>query len=231
MSGVDCIVGAQSISQLKNKHLGDVVWIVASGSSLNFVPKNFFDGLITVVVNEAYRDWPVSYAFAHHRETAQEGINRGHVVVASEYCRCDRNDGLNNLQGNHYLYRHPQQPPVLAMDMSPFDGNLDDSLVVGSNTVTSAMDFAGRILGAKTIWLCGVDSGSIDGRWNYDNYNGGGEVNWLEQQTRGGTGLPHVRAQLPLILTVAKALRTRGIAVCSLNPFVDFGMEDHVFAR
>lgn len=252
-------MAAVNISALRNTHKDERIWIVASGASLNFVPKNFFESEVVILINETYRDYghlnrlpglTGLYAFAHHRETAQEGIDRGFTVVASEYCRCDKADGLNVLNGNWYQYRHPQQPTTLVMNMKPFIRDLPDSLVVGSNTVTSAMDFAGRILGARAVVLCGVDSGTIDGRWNYDGYNkppcllagpngercGGcsgcqDERNWEEQQTQGGTGIPHVRAQVSLIQTMADALRSRGVAVCSLNPFVDLGLESHVYDR
>lgn len=251
----------RNIEALKNQHKGETLWIVGSGASLNFVSRSFFIDKTTVLVNETYRDLTVltdvnglggaqTYAFAHHRETAQEAIDLGFQVVAAEYNRCDRADGCNELKGEWFQYKHPQQPDTLRMDMTPLEQDDDTSLVVGSNTVTSAMDFAGRILGASTIILCGVDSGTIDGRWNYTGYNrppciGTGsrqsrcgectgcvdERDWLEQQTVGGTGKPHVRAQLPLIGTVARALRQRGIGVHSLNPFVDFGLERHSFAR
>lgn len=221
-----------NIAVLRNTRKGETIWIIASGPSLNFVPKSFFEGKVTVVVNEAMRDWPTTYAFAHHREPAQEAIDRGLTTVASEYNRCDEADGRNELRGRWFFYRHPQQPSVLVMNMFPFNDDRDDALVVGSNTVTSAMDFAGRILGAAAVILCGVDSGSIDGRWNYDGYNGGGpDVNWEEQQTRGGSGFLHVRAQRLLIETVATALRSRGVFVGSLNPFLDLGLEGHRFAR
>lgn len=225
-------MGATNISCLRDRHKGQTIWLIASGASLNFVPRNFFnDSKITVAVNEVHRDWPTTYAFAHHREPAQEALSKGLTVVASQYCRCDRADGLNILDGDWFQYLHPQQPTTLVMDMAPFQRNLSDSLVVGSNTVTSAMDFAGRILGASAVILCGVDSGAVDGRWNYDGYNGGGEICTQEQQTLGGTGFPHVRAQVSLVSTVAKALRSRGVFVGSLNPFVDMGLEGHVFSR
>lgn len=208
------------------------MWIIASGSTLNYVRRDFFKDKVTVVVNEAMRDFPTTYAFAHHRESAQEAIERGLTVISSEYCRCDRGDGLNNLVGDWYQYKHPQQPVWLVMDMKPLERDLDDTLVVGSNTVTSAMDFAGRILGASDIMLCGVDSGFLDNRINYTGYNGGGpDVEWLEQQTKGGTGRPHIKAQVSLIQTVADALRKKRIGVYSLNPFVDLGLEGHDYAR
>lgn len=222
----------RNIAELRGRHRAETVWLIASGSSLSFVPQGFFAGKITIAVNETFRDWPATYAFAHHREPAQEALDAGLTVVASEYARCDRADGPNALIGDWYRYFHPQQPDTLRMEMWPLEQDLSDTLVVGSNTVTSAMDFAGRILGAAALILCGVDSGSVDGRWNYEGYNHGGpDLNTLEQQTRGGTGLPHVRAQVPLIATVARALRARGVFVGSLNPFLDLGMEGHVFAR
>ena len=227
----------KSIRELKNRHQGETIWIVGSGASLNFVDRAFFNDKTTVLVNETYREWRVdpkrgtSYAFAHHRETAQEGIDRGLHVIAAEYNRCDRADGKNDLCGQWYMYKHPQQPSTLVMDMTPFEQDDDEALCVGSNTVTSAMDFAGRILGASALILCGVDSGTIDGRINYNDYNGGVEVAFEEQQTLGGTGRPHVRAQLALLGTVTRALRARRIGVHSLNPFLDLGLERHNFSR
>lgn len=245
--------GPQSISVLKDRHHGETIWIVGSGASLNFVDRRFFDDKVTVLVNETYREFgqPLhTFAFAHHCETAQEGIDRGFQVVASEYNRCDRADGLNDLRGSWFMYRHPQQPDGPKMDMTPMEQDDSTSLVVGSNTVTSAMDFAGRILGASTIILCGVDGGTIDGRLNYDGYNRPpctetksrdlrcmvcesclDERQWEEQQTVGGTGRPHLRVQLQLIGIVAQSLRVRGIGIHSLNPFVDLGLERHAFAR
>lgn len=228
-------MGATNISVLKNLHKGETIWLIASGATLNHVSPSFFKSKLTLVVNEAHREYPAVYSFAHHRETAAEAIEKGLQVVASDYCRCDLADGPNIFEGNWYSYHHPQQPKTLVMDMSPLERELDDTLVVGSNTVTSAMDFAGRILGAAAIILCGVDSGSIDGKWNYHNYNGSGHVvrydSGLECGTMGGTGLPHVRAQISLIATVAAALRKRGVEIFSLNPYLDLGLEGHVFAR
>lgn len=225
----------RSIAELKNRHADETIWLIASGASLDFVAPSFFNDKTTVVVNEAIRDFHTSYAFAHHREPAQEAMHRGFVTVASEYNRCDRSDGLNELQGEWYMYRHPQQPSTLMMDMRPLEQNLDDTLVVGSNTVTSAMDFAGRILGAATIILCGVDSGSLDQRWNYQRYNTGCTTPRYDSGkpcgTINGTGLPHIRAQVALIATVTAALRKLGINIYSLNPFVDLALEGHVYAR
>lgn len=224
-------MSSTNISILRDSREGETIWILGSGATLDLVPPSFFSDKVTVVVNEVARDFPTTYAFAHHREPAQEAIDRGQTVVASEYCRCDRNDGLNALVGDWYQYRHPQQPPVLEMDMGPFQRDLDDTLVVGSNTVTSAMDFAGRILGASALVLCGVDSGSFDGRWNYKRYNDPTPIFSADKQTQGGTGYPHVRAQVALIATVTKALRMRGVFVGSLNPTVDLGLEGHSYAR
>ena len=59
---------------------------------MNFVKREFFEQKITVVVNEAHRDWPTWYMFAHHRECCQEAVDKGLTVVASEYARCDTAD-------------------------------------------------------------------------------------------------------------------------------------------
>jgi hypothetical protein len=225
----------ENIRTLRNRHIGQTAWIVASGPTLNFISPSFFQDKLTIVINEAFREFPSTYVFAHHREASGEAIGLGLTTVVSDYCRCDVADGPNVFDGSYFSYHHPQQPDTLRMDMQPLIDDLDDTLIVGSNTVTSALDFAGRILGASTLILCGVDSGSIDGQWNYAGYNGSGKTvrydNGEECGTVGGTGLPHIRAQVALIATVVAALRARGVGVYSLNPFTDFGLENHVFAR
>ncbi len=221
----------RSIVELRDSLRGETIWIVASGSTLNWVAKDFFADKWSIAINAAQRDFETTYVFAHHREDAAEGVRAGRTVITSEYDQGRLENGKNTV-GFAYVYKHPQQPLGLWMDMGPFEQDLSDTLVIGSNTVTSAMDFAGRILGAATIILCGVDTGTIDGEINYRDYNGGGVVlGFPDQQTLGGTGLTHVRAQASLIATVAAALRSRGTAVHSLNPFVDLGLEGHVYAR
>lgn len=152
--------------------------------------------------------------------------------MSSEYDQGRVENGKVELQGGSWFqYKHPQQPSTLIMDMTPLEQDLDDTLVIGSNTVTSALDFAGRILGAKFVLLCGVDGGSIDGEWNYVGYNGGVPCVRVEQRTTNGTGIPHVKAQPTLLQQVVAGLRRYGVGVGSVNPFFDLGLEGHRFAR
>ena len=72
-----------SISKLRDLHRGEAVYLLGSGKSLDFVPRDFFDGKTVVGVNATHRDWPTTYLFAHHREDAQDAINHSRVVVAS----------------------------------------------------------------------------------------------------------------------------------------------------
>ena len=90
---------------------------------------------------------------------------------------------------------------------------------MSSCTTAEAIHFAAH-LGASSIVLCGVDGGMLDDRWNYHGYNNG-----------AGTNPMHVRLTQPLLMAVVNALRARGVNVYSLNPFVDFGLEGHVYAR
>jgi hypothetical protein len=87
---------------LWHRHIDETVWLIASGSSMNYIRKDFFRDKLTVVVNEAHRDWPTQYMLAHHRECCQEAIDKGLTVVASEYSRCDYADGLNVFHGDWY---------------------------------------------------------------------------------------------------------------------------------
>src|SRR5437016_1279901 len=104
------LTGPISIRALRDWHKGETIWVLGSGSSLNRVPRPFFDDKVTVGVNATHYDWPVTYLFAHHREDAQAAISRGFCVVASEYDQGRAENGRNELIGSWYRYRHPQQP-------------------------------------------------------------------------------------------------------------------------
>jgi len=220
--------GSVSIRYLRGFHKGETVWLLGSGKSLDFVPRNFFNDKIVVGVNATCNDWPVDYAFAHHYEDAQHALDHGLIVVASQYDQGRAENGMNELKnGAWFQYKHPWQPKTLVMDMGPMERDDPDALVIGSNTVTSAMDFAGRILEASTLVLCGVDGGSIDGQWNYKGYNDDGTMAWPDpdRSAPGGTAIPHVRAQAPLIAQVITGLTRRGVAVFSLR------LDGHEFAQ
>jgi len=48
----------RSLAELKNRHAGADIWLIAAGASMDFVDPDFFDGKITVGVNAVHRREP-----------------------------------------------------------------------------------------------------------------------------------------------------------------------------
>jgi hypothetical protein len=90
----------------------------------------------------------------------------------------------------------------------------NDHLVCGPTSLHMGMHFA-AYLGAKFIILAGADCGILDERDAIEGYAPGDPKPY-----------PVWEQQLP---KVAKKLRSMGVGVMSLNPFVNLTLEGHSF--
>ena len=215
-----------TIRALKGRHQGATIYVIASGASLDYVDPNFFDDKVSITVNEAYQRFGLnmrapSYVLMHHHDHAQAAIDAGCRLVTSEHDCGFAAWPHADFQGDYYTYRTAENTLSLTptINLGALERDADDELVISPSTVAEAVHFAAH-LGATTIILCGADGGSLDGRLNTEGYNGG-----------AGTNPQHVRLTEPLLLEVVNWLRARGVAVMSLNPFVNFWLEGHVYER
>jgi hypothetical protein len=106
----------------------------------------------------------------------------------------------------------------------------EKGLVVSYSTITTAIHLA-AYMGAKTIILVGHDCGTLDGNMNCKNYhtpqtlgivwkNPGQYANWVSQKIEGQT------IQLKHMLK-----EKYGCSIYSLNPFINFNLEGHVYKK
>ena len=51
----------KSITELKNIHKGQDIWIIGAGSSMDYVDSSFFDNKICISVNQMYQYFPCEY--------------------------------------------------------------------------------------------------------------------------------------------------------------------------
>lgn len=216
-------MAAKSIRALKGQHAGATIVVVASGRSVDFLPPAIFQHQIIVAVNEMFRHVPSSFVLMHHTEHAQEAIDAGCHLVTSDraYDMPPRWGQPPAFRGDYSVYRTAGYEMSLTptIDVARLETRQDDELVVSACTTAEAIQFAAH-LGASVIVLCGVDGGSLDGHLNINGYNGGGSTN-----------PQHCRLTEPILLAVATHLRARGVAVVSLNPFINFGLEGHIYQR
>ena len=219
-------VSGHNIRVLKNRHQGATIYVIASGASLDYVDPQFFDDKISITVNEAYQRFGLnlrgpSYVLMHHHDAAQAAIDAGCRLVTSQHDCGFATWPHADFQGEYYTYRTAENTLSLTptINLGALERDADDELVISPSTVAEAVHFAAH-LGATTIILCGADGGTLDGRLNVQHYNDG-----------AGTNPQHVRLTEPLLLEVVTRLRARGVAVMSLNPFINFWLEGHVYER
>jgi len=202
----------RSITELPKRYCD--IYVIGSGKSLDYINDNFWEGKVCIGMNFAHLYFPLEFSISHHHEHVQDMIDQGVMTVTSEYDMCMFERSVHNLNGDYFVYKHKAQG-FTYVDFSDFDN--PESLVCGGTIATSAIHLAYR-LGATSIILCGLDGGSLDGNWNYDRYN-------------DPTNVGHTIAVQKQIDDLCNIIRSRGVGVYSLNPFTNFRLEDHVFAR
>lgn len=209
-----------NIRVLKGCHQGATVHVVASGASLDYLDRRYFEGKMIVAVNEMWQHVPATYVVAHHHERLQEALDAGQCVVTSE-----RDWGMPGwgqpcaLRGAFFTYRTADNTRTVTptIDVEALAQDTTDSLVVSPCSTSEALQFAAH-LGAATILCCGIDGAALDGQWCTKGYNHGAQTN-----------PQHIRLTLPIVHATLAALRRKGIRVFSLSPFVGADHEGHVY--
>lgn len=213
------------LSELKNKHKGADIWVIASGPSLNYVAPRFFDNKIVIGVNEVYRYFHVDYIVRKEYEgmaAAREWADAHGVLLIGSLHNCGKTAFRVN-DAPHITFDH------LDNDLEEIDTSIigTDRLVVSYSTITSAIHLA-AYMGAANIILAGHDCGTIDGQTNLTGYRGKQNLAVFDD-----SGYRHWLTLIePQTLKLREALRAAyGCEIASLNPFVNLGMEGHKYAR
>jgi len=209
----------KSIKMLKKRWPDSDIYVLGSGPSMNYLKPSFFDGKITVGINRIWKFFPCSYVVIHHGELGQEIIDAGLRLVVSKYYYGYPDKPENKYKGAYYQYNHKEQG-LMQIDYSVLDS--DDSLVIGGTTAIDAISFA-YFLGGKNIILCGIDGGMINNEINMRGYHNYKKPGWFDYQVRtaGRTNL--------MVKEFADILRSRGIGVYSINPFINFSLEGNKY--
>ena len=212
------------ITELKNAHRGEDIWVIASGASMDFVNPDFFTNKTTVGVNKVNRRFDCDYIVAKDTICFDELLKfrKKAKIVLSRYDCGDTGKSLNEVEHTHWVFDHLNNPINQAPDLTVVGS---DQLVVSYSTITSAIHLA-AYLGAHNIIVCGHDCGAINGAVNFKDYNNKADVDqdfdikyyhWLskiEQQT---------------IKVIEQLRESYEISVHSLNPFLSFNLDGNTF--
>lgn len=211
-----------NIRELQGRHHGEMIYVIASGASMDFFYPPMFANLVTIGVNQVHRKFPCTYVVSHHPQGCQEIIDKGLTLVVSEFDCGQYKWGRNDFEGDYYYYKHADSQQCAAIDLAAMD--TDDSLAISASTTAEAVHFAAH-LGASTIVLCGADHGRVDGKINFEDYNNSFDG------SNGTTEPAHLPMTEPLLQKMVNEVRRRGRNVVSLSPFMNLGMEGHKYSR
>lgn len=209
---------------LKNRHPGETLYVLGSGPSLDYFPETFFDHRTAIGCNYVYRRFPVRYTVAKELPLADmaESAQAGAIPVVSRHAYGNKNypAPVRDLTEHHFVFEHQTNMHTGVN----WDVLGTDELVVSYSTITSAIHLA-AYMGARLILLCGAETGTIDGRQNFEGYTRA--VPNAEEAAWYVGFLQQIRQQT---ITLRDKLRqVYGCDVMTLSPFVNWTHEGRTF--
>ena len=204
----------ENVEVLRNAEAGKDIYVIGSGKSLDYFPDSFWEGKIIITVNYAYLKVRCKYGITHHHTLVQGMIDSGRIenVITSYEESCIAGFHVHNFGGDYYYYNHPNQT-FTVITLHTFDQ--PGFLTAGGTIVTEAIHLA-YLLGAKNIILCAVDGGSLDGEMNFT-----GDIT--------NTSVFHPQNVAHQLERISNFIRSRGIPVVSILPFINMALEGHKF--
>ena len=205
------------LSELRNRHEGETLWVLGSGPSLNFLASEFFNDKTVVSTNFSARVLGVKpeYVFSHYHEDALDLLkDSGVVVTLAKNWRDDSPFPSPDEPGIVLCEQDSYRPKDTTWNPLTTHRPREDSLAFGSSSLHGAMHLAAH-LGASHIVLVGADCGTIDGENRVEGYVQG-ETPWQMYNN-------HHKLMKDYLV------QEYGVQVYSLNPFINFNLEGHTF--
>lgn len=207
----------RSVTELKNRHFGADIWLIASGSSMDHVDPVFFRGKLTVGVNDVYKKFPCCYLVRKEHVGSEDAFRSGIPLILSKHDSGSYRGVLNSVPGRAWYFDHPDNIDV------PLEAIGTDQLIASASTITSALHLC-AYMGAANIIVCGHDGGTLDGRTTYHGYYPEPDAA-REEWYRGW-----VQGMMPQTFLVRDRLQeVYGCRIYGLNPFLSFQLEGHRF--
>jgi hypothetical protein len=204
------------LTDFKNKHYGETVYVLGSGKTVEFYDPQFFADKVIVATNDGWSNWlpRVTYMLTKHHPVLEEwcGSNLIDMIFVSRG-HCGQHDELIPDSQNYVVFEHALNK-VIHFSNEDFP---EEGLVVSYSSITSAMHLA-AFMGARHIVMVGSDCGWIDGdsivSGHIDSFAKPDFPFYFDMQNR----------------VVANEIRSRfGCSVSSMLPFVTPNMEGHKF--
>jgi hypothetical protein len=209
-----------NLEDLRNRHSGETIWVLGSGSSVNFLNPTFFDDKVVVAANFAARTFGcrADYVFSNYHADVLKMVKEQSIFVTlAKHYKTKQNypepkpDKVVLIEHDFYDPPGAQWNPLTTHRPAP------GSLVFGSSSIHGAIHLAAH-LGASTIVLVGADCGVIDGQINVAGYP--------EPTQHESFAVWNAHT----ILLKQWLRENYGVNVYSLNPFTNLNLEGHTFS-
>lgn len=216
-----------NLKDFHNKHKDEDIYVIGSGPTCDYIDQSFLDGKISIGTNQTYRKYNTTYTVRKEHNLLDETIENynGTIFVAKHHCggTANKSIDLSKYQNNCKLCVYEHLNNKLKIDIKAFDK--ENLLCVSYSTITTAIHLAYH-MGAKNILLIGVDHGTIDGKFTFDGYYRDiKETPWSNWQ--------EYKNWLKLLdsdtATIAKKIRSLGVNIYSINPFINLRLEGHKY--
>jgi hypothetical protein len=219
----------RNLSEFKNIHQGKDIYVIGSGYSGEFIDPGFFDDKITIGINQVYKRFPVKYLVRKEHKNIQTLFKEfpNAVWFVSKY-----NTGAYKLNAFNELIDNSSNICIFDHINNEINKKIinipDDILITSYSTITSGIHLA-AFMGAKNIILVGHDCGTLDNKCNFEGYHTKESMWWKNGETDYKKWLPKIEATT---IEVKKLIKEKyGCNTYSLNPFINFALEGHIYKK
>jgi hypothetical protein len=204
----------------EGKHAGETVWVLGSGKTLDFVPADFFADKTVVATNKTFENRVRTGYVCTNYWLYTELTNLPTIMPEDrqvpESVPMEKNDVHNAVYVPTIEQKYEGFVP--ANDWPEYG-----RFVVGPTSLHLSLHWA-VWLGAAHIVLVGADCGVIDGENNVAGY-------YPEDKMRDLVPHAHHRLWEKTLVQMAEKIRSLGVSVHSLNPWVTFNLEGHTWTQ
>jgi hypothetical protein len=227
------------LTEFKNKHKDEDIYILASGKSLDFIDNSFFANKIVIGINQAYKKIIPQYLIRKEHKLLTELLKDEKLKNITHFVSAGDCGSLNlknlkyinsldeKLKKNVCVYGHNKN----VHDNIEIPKLTDNELYVSFSTITTGIYLA-YYMGAKNIVLMGHDCGVINNESNFTGYhtNETLTVAWksANPQQQYNNWLNVIENQT---IKLKKYLNEKGINVLSINPFINFNLEGNKYVN
>lgn len=206
------------LADFYNVHKDETIWVLGSGSSLEHIDPRLFDDKTVIATNFAGTTADIEwfYSVSHHHSDADRiaQLRPDLIVFTPEIEQLPPQDRSPARASEPNVVFAPTTSQHYA-NFNPFDHWPidDDRLVVGPTSLHMAMHLA-VYMGAAQIILVGADCGAFDTASRISNYP-------------DPNGHLHFGLWTRTLEAMANKIRSLGVPVYSLNPWVTPALEGH----